>query len=513
MKINRTRNAARNIVFGIMERIIALIFPFISRTVFIYCLGAEFLGLNGLFTSIISVLSLTELGIGSAMVYHMYQAIAIDDSATICALLNFYKKCYRIIGTVIFIIGVFISPWLKYLIKGDIPDGINIYILFYINILNVSLSYILFAYKQLVLTAFQRNDIFSKVNVLLCILQNVFQIIILLVFKNYYLYCLVFILITGTRNIVNAKYVDKMYPQYKAQGKLSNALLQDIHNKVSALFINRVGNVVANSVDSIVISAFLGLALSAIYNNYIYIITTLTGFLQIYYSSISAGVGNSISVENVDKNYHDFEKLIFIQYWIVGWSSICLLCLYQPFMEIWVGEKWMLSFGMVICLVFYFYFWKIQDIVYVYKEASGLWQQDKYCSIVATIFNLCLNVFLVQFVGLYGIVISTILMNIIIIIPWRTHVLYKNYFRKKACVYYKKLLEHFIIVFVVSVMTYGLCNLIKGHMYFRFIIIGIICLVFPNFCFWIIFRRMLIYKETKGFLKDKIKVLKKNNKE
>jgi O-antigen/teichoic acid export membrane protein len=220
---------------------------------------------------------------------------------------------------------------------------------------------------------------------------------------------------------------------------------------------------------------------------------------------MSAGIGNSISVESNEKNYGDYSRLMYMQSWLVGWMSICLICLYQPFMEVWLGEKLMLPFSMVVLLAIYFFYWKIQDIVYIYIEAAGLWQHDRYASLAGALINLALNIFLVNIIGLYGIVISTIVMNILIIMPWRTRSLYKYYFKISSVSFYLTVLKSSIITVIGGIATYNVGNLIDGNKFIVLVVRALICVIVPNIIFWLFYRRDKLYGETKDFLMGKVK--------
>ena len=349
MKIERTRNATRNIIYGTIAKIYQLLVPFAVRTAMIYVLGAEYLGLGSLFTSILSVLNLTELGVGSAMVFSMYKPIAEDDTPRICALMSLYRKYYRIIGSVILVVGIVITPLIPKLVKGDVPDGISLIVLYWLNLGATVLTYFLFAYKNSLLSAHQRLDIGNKISMIIMTLQYALQIGAIFL-KNYYLYVIVALFTTALNNIVTAVIVDKMYPEYKPVGKLDKKEIKIINRRIRDLFTAKIGGVVVDSADSIVISAFLGLTVLAMYNNYFYIMSSILGFIGILFSSCTAGIGNSIIIESDEKNYNDLKKFLLIISWIAGVCTCCLLCLFQPFMKIWVGEKYMLSMPMVICM-------------------------------------------------------------------------------------------------------------------------------------------------------------------
>ena len=201
VKLSRTKNAVRNIYCGLFNKIITILFPFLIRTVLIKKIGIEYAGLNSLFSSILQVLNLTELGFASAVVYSMYKPIAEDDKDTICALLNFYKRVYFIIGLVILALGTAVMPFLQHLIKGNIPQDINIYVLYSIYLVNTSLSYLLFGYKNSLLNAHQRRDVISNILTITQGLMNICQLLILVTIKNYYLYVLMMPIFTVLNNV------------------------------------------------------------------------------------------------------------------------------------------------------------------------------------------------------------------------------------------------------------------------------------------------------------------------
>lgn len=506
MKLERTKNSVKGIVSGLINKIILLIIPFIVRTIFINTLGMEYLGLNSLFSSILNILNLAELGVGSAIVFSLYSAIAKNDEKEICALMNFYKKIYRIIGTIVIAIGLVMLPFIKKLCNGSVPDDVNIYILYLMYLANSASSYFLYAYKNCLLTAFQQTYIANNVSTLVKVILNVLQAIFLLLGQGYYVYLGLAILATIAENIINAIFATKKYPDYKAKGEIPKEEKNMIYKKVKALFLYKVGGVVLSSVDSIVISAFLGLTVLGKYNNYYYVITVLFGFLQIYINSMLAGVGNSIASETREKNYKDFNILNFIQGWIVGWCSICLVCLYQPFMELWAGKENMFGIGVAISLAIYFYVWKMMDVTNLYKEAAGLWEYDKFRPLIASAVNLIANILLVQVIGIYGIIISTILSIIVVILPWSTYILYKYYFKTGFKEFWKKYIVNILITAFATLITYGICSLISIINIGTLIIKGIICVVIPNIIYLLLYSRTSDFKETKVWIIDKIKL-------
>ena len=372
MKIERTRNASRNIAFGIALKCYQIFVQFMMRTAMIHFMGIQYLGLNSLFTSVLQVLNLAELGVGSAMVYSMYKPIAEDDNITICALLKLYRTYYRVIGLVIAIIGCLLTPLISRLISGEVPPGINIYILYLLNLGATVLSYWAFAYKNSIFQAHQRVDIVSKVTLVTSTIQCVLQLVVLWVYRNYYLYVIVVLLTQTLTNIIIAIDADKTYPQFKPKGKVSKVDIVRINRRIKDLFTSKIGGIIYDSADTIVISAFLGLTVLAVYQNYFYILNAITGFVAVIFSACTAGIGNSIVMESKEKNYQDLNKFTFIITWIAGFCSACLLCIYQPFMELWVGKDLMLSLSAVVCFVIYFFVRQFNALFNMYKDASGM---------------------------------------------------------------------------------------------------------------------------------------------
>lgn len=498
MKIERTRNASRNIIWGIFERMIGVLLPFITRTILIKVLGAEYLGLNSLFTSILQVLSISELGIGTAIVFSMYRPIAEDDNETLCALLNMYRKIYSAIGLIILFAGMAILPFLPRLISGECPAGINVYILYFVYLFNTVISYFLYAYKQAIFSAYQRNDLISKRTAIVSFGSNLLQIGVLLTLKNYYAYVLIIPLATIGTNILNAILANKMFPELKCSGEVSKQTKQDIKKRIIGLMSFKIYNVIFTSVDTIVISSFLGLRPLAIYNNYYYVQSAIIGFLNILTASITAGVGNKMITNDVEENYYDFKKFTFANGWICSWCAVCLVCLYQHFMKCWVGIELVFPFHTMLLMVFYFLLPRITTMTYTYREAAGLWWEDRIRPLVATAVNLSVNIFLVRIIGMDGVIISTLICTIFINVPWGSMVLFKHYFKRKPYEYFGQLLYYITITAISCGATLGICSLLSENGWSFLFVKGVICCVIPNLIFLLFYHRMREFAYMKG---------------
>lgn len=505
--IERTQNATRNIVFGIILKIYQIIVPFLMRTAMIYLMGVQYLGLNSLFTSVLQVLNLAELGVGSAMIYSMYRPIAEDDETTICALMKLYRTYYRVIGLAIAFSGGVLAPFIPKLISGDIPDGVNIYILYFLNLGATVLSYWLFAYKNSVILAHQRTDVVSRVTLITSTIQYALQLFVLWAFHNYYIYVVVMLFAQALTNIVTALCADKLYPQYKPKGNVEKIQVQRINQRIRDLFTTKIGGMVYDSADTIVISAFLGLTVLAVYQNYFYILNAITGLIAVVFSACTAGIGNSIVMESKEKNYQDLNKFAFIITWIAGLCSVCLLCIYQPFMELWVGKDLMLSLSAVVCFVIYFFVRQFNALFNLYKDASGMWHEDRLRPLAAALTNLVLNLLLVQVIGIYGILLSTVLAILCVGMPWLLHNLFTVIFEKKHMWHFiGRLVKYTSVVTISCVVTYFICSRFSIGLIPTILVRGVICLIVPNLIYYLAFRNtrefrqslQLVNKMTKG---------------
>lgn len=478
---SRTKNAVRNILTGFMYNAVGILFPFLTRTILIYVLGVEYVGLGSLFNSLLNVLSLAEAGIGSALVYKMYQPIAEGDIQKVNALYNFYKYCYRIIGLIMLIMGLILLPFLHLFIKSELLPDVNLYVLYIVYLANTVLSYFLFAYKNSLLTAHQRNDINNKISITICFLQNMIECLALFFFRNYYCYVIVIPLMTIVINLVRSKYVDRMFPQYVCEGQIEKDDINSLKKQVGGLLFSKIGDIALTNVDTIVISAFWGLGVLGKYNNYYYIIATLFTILGMINSSIVPSVGNIVFTKSKTELQTDYQKFSFLYIAICSWFSIFYLCLVQPFIEIWIGKENQLDSLMVVLLTIYLYVSKINDMTWVYRQASGLWWEGKWIPFISAIFNLITNLCLVQAIGLPAIVISTILCRVFIMLPAGSHNLFRIFFQDigmwKRYMAYQAAYAGSTVV--SAVITYLCCMQIKGNVWMVLIGRGVICLMLP----------------------------------
>lgn len=500
---SRLKNSKRNIYAGLFRQLINIFLNFVIRTVILYTLGVEYQGLSGLFTSILQALNMTELGFAAAVTFVLYRPIAEDDTPTICAIMAFLKKVYKVMGLIILVAGLIIMPFLPHLINGSYPSEINIYALYAIYLTNAVVSYMLYAYKSTLLTAMQRIDLVSNAYTITNTAGKILQILILILFKNYYVY--VFLILAGSiaNNIMVEIISRKVYPKIIAQGNISPEIKGSIIKQVKAIFINKIGDVARNSFDNIVLSAFVGLTAVAVYDNYYYIYSALYGVMGIIVQSLKASIGNSLVKESVDKNYSDLLKFNFIFMWIVGWCSVCLFALYQPFMMIWMGGKseLILSFTDMTLFCLYFYSISMAYTKNAYLEAQGLFHESRVLYILEAIGNLILNIILCKFLGVTGILIATIVTIFVFNFAGGTIVLFMYYFKRTS----KQFAMHHCIYFIVTVIAGIVTNIVCQQVPLDGIVgFGLrfgICILLPNIIYTVAYFKLPQFNSMKMIIK------------
>lgn len=500
MPESRSVNTKRNIVSGFILKTITMILPFVIRTAILYCLGEEYVGISSLFTSILQVLNLAELGFSNAIVYNMYRPIAENDDVKVCALLNFYRKVYLAIGSIILVVGIIIMPFIPKMIKGTWPSEVNIYFLYFLYLLNSAVSYFAFAYKSALLNALQRMDLSNIIITVVYIGKYLVQLFVLIAFKSIYLYVITAIIASIVNNIVTGVVSEKKYPQYSAKGNLPKDEIKNIKKHVGGLMICKISDTTRNSFDSIVLSALFGLTVVAMYSNYYYVFSSVYGILLIVTQGMQASVGNCIATESTEKNYEDMRKFQFIFSWLAGWCTICMLCLYQPFMMVWTGKALVLPEKDMILFCVYFYVLNLNNMRNLYFTGNGLWWAGKKSFIYESLANLLLNLLLGRLLGVTGILLATIMTVLVYNFVARTNILFKQYFKFSPKEFYVDAIKHALLTCVVGMISFFCTNSISGASIMQLVLGAIVCLIVPNLLYALLYRKDPIFAEACNFI-------------
>ena len=488
MKLAVTKNAFRNTAWGFLYRFIALVGPFAIKTIIIKRIGMEYSGLNTLFNSILMVLDLASLGFSSSLVYTMYDAVARDDHAAICAMLNFFRKVYRIIGLVILGMGLCVMPFLPQLVGSGAPADANLYVMWALYLSDVVLQYVIFGYVHAIFAAYQREDTRLKIMVMRYIVQYALQIVILLVFANYYLYLITLPLMVIPNDLANYFAAKKQFPFISCIGTPPPETKKAIYHRVKTLFAHKVGYTIIINIDSILISSALGLSVQSLYSNYYYILNAVAALVEIITTGCLAGIGNKLITDTEDDNHRTFLNLTYGWVALIGFCSVCMLCLYQPFIGgVWIGEEGLLDTSVVVLLALLFYFWMFRVMQSTYRDAAGLWTKDWPKSLIGMVVKLALSISLIritQHVG--GALLPTILIQLLLFFPWEVFLLYRHLFHRSWHRYVLQMGKYTLITLAGAALSYGCCMwLLPANSLLTFLgRLGIVCVIFPSV--WVI---------------------------
>lgn len=504
----RKANSIKNAIISAIMNIITIIFGFVAQKVFIITLGNEYLGLNGLFSNILSMLSIAELGFGSAIIYHLYKPVANNDEDSIKSLIKFYKKTYNLIALIILIGGMLITPFLPNLI-GNLTIECNLYFLFLLALFDVVVSYLL-TYKRSILYATQKNYILNLVHILYVIFVNVFEIVTLFLYKNYVIYLIIKIIFRFLENIVINFIVNKQYPFLRKNNAkdISEDTKKDIIQKVKGLIYHKIGRTIVLGTDNIIISSFLGVTIVGLYSNYYMIINAVNNLFGQVFSSISGSVGNLLIKENSKKTYNIYKSILLANSWLYCVSATCILSLMQSFIKIWLGESFILSYSVLVILVINFYVQGIEKTSILFKEAGGIFYEDRYIPLIEAIVNIVFSIIFVKYFGLFGVFLGTFMSTLILFLYSYPIFVYKKIFKKPYLLFFKDLIKH-ILIFTISLISIYILNLYFSSCEINIIIKLIIELglgiIVPNIIYFVSFRKKDEYKYFENIIKRKIK--------
>lgn len=505
--MTRVQNVKRNTTYSIVKFAVQLVLQFVLRTVLIYTLGAKYLGVNGLFTNIFSLLNLAELGIGSAIVFSMYKPIAEGNTEQVKALNNLYKKLYFVIALVVGVLGAAITPFLPYLITGDTTGlEVNIYIVYLLFLANTLVGYFS-AHKRSLLFAFQRNDVENKVKSGTLIVSTVLQIVALLLFRNFYAYVILMVVGTLLDCILVQVFANKLYPEINGKAEPLNPVIKkEITKNVAAMSMHKIGYAVVFSTDNILISALVSYIVLGYYSNYVLITESISTFISLLITALQASVGNYMATQS-NKEVHTFyKKSNFALSWLIGFCTISLICLFQPFMYIWTGNmEYILPNLSVLLIVISFYLRKMRTNTIMFRDCAGLMWKDRWSPIAEAAINLGASIVLAKFMGLNGIILGTIISTVVAPLWVEPFVLYKHYFKKSVWRYFGKYAFYTVVTVGAGALTYWLCSLLPFAGIGWFVLKCGICLVVPNVIFLLCYFKTSEFKGVIGLAKQVLK--------
>lgn len=503
MKVSRSKSTMLNSSILTLVQIFTILVKFITQTIFIKYLGKEYLGLNGLFTNVLSVLSFAELGVGSAIVFSLYAPLAKRDENSISALMNLFRKAYNAIGIIIAFAGVVMIPVLPYLIK-DYNDLTHVSLYFVLYISNSVVSYF-FTYKRSLLIADQKEYISALNQLKYTALQVVLQVAVLFFFHSYAYYLIVAIITTLLSNFTISRKVDRLYPYLSKHRnlKVDTKSIHIIRNNIVGMVGSKIGSIVVRSTDNLLLSAFMGIYIVGIYSNYLLIVTSISSVFTKLISSVTASVGNLIAENNKKRTFDVFRTHYTINFFIVSVSAGCLLVSLNPFIKFWAGKSYTLALSIVIIIVLNYFFDQLRQSSLTFITAYGLFVANGKKSVVEAIMNFAFSfTLLVGFhLGIRGVLLGTILTNLILNSWWEPLLLFragfgfrKKYMRFYLINYWLSNLAILSFIFVGSQFIFYLDTYIHNSNFLIALINSILMLILQLIYFTIFYSRTSGYK-------------------
>ncbi|MDF0727757.1 hypothetical protein PY093_13845 [Cytobacillus sp. S13-E01] len=484
----RVKNSIKNIAAGIGNQIIITSLSFVSRTVFITYLGVEYLGISGLFTSILAMLALAEAGIGSSIMYSLYKPVAENDHGKINQLMRLYRNAYLVIALIVLFFGLSIMPFLEYFIKNSSIESINlIYLIF---LLNTVVPY-LYLHKNSFLNVCQKGYIVTGVYSVSSIISTALKIGILYYTQNFILYLVVESFITLTTSIILAFIVNKLYPflTEKVMTKLDDDTKQNIIRNVKAIVLQNIGVFLVFGTDNIIISSFISVTAVGLYANYLMLIEICRTFINQIFNNLYHSVGNLVANETKEKVYSIYKVSWLLNFWLYSFFSIILAIMLEPFIILWIGSEFLMSESVLIVLVILFYERGMRNSITTVKTTAGIFHEDRFAPLCQAALNLTFSIILVQYIGIIGVFIGT-LISAIAVPFWTTpYLVYKKVFEKPVINYFKQYLFFLVVGFGTYYSTKFLSDFIVIDNIFTLFATGLICLVIPNVIYLAIFYK------------------------
>lgn len=465
MEQSRTTKSARNAIYGMTGLLINIVISFVAKSIFITCLGNEYNGLNGLFSNILSVLNLAELGFAGSIAFTLYKPLQNGNEREIAAIMNYYAKVYRTIALVVLVVGAAVIPFLQYLINEDISElsfNINELRIFYsLYLLNTVCSYLL-SYKRTIIRADQNAYIISLVDNVGNILLNIVQIVLLILTKNYYAFLVVMVAKTLLNNIIIHIIASKKYKylgKYKKE-KITKEEKSYILKNVRAMMLHNIGGVAIGGTTSLVISAFVSVVEAGMYGNYLMIVNNVAAFINIIFTSMTASIGNLCVEKDEEEQYKVFRRINYLACMCGVFVFSCMIALFQPFITVWIGEDNLLPVSTVIVISFSAMVGNLRNAVLDFRTAKGLFVADRYKPLIEAALGVGLSIGLSYVLGITGVVLGYTMATFLFAFPVENYVLFKKGFHKSMPKQMLHVLATVLFAFLVAFVNYFIVGMV-----------------------------------------------------
>lgn len=496
--MTRTEHSLRNLRAVLVFQTSALFTAFLTRKIFVDVLSQEYLGLDGTFSNILVALSLAELGLGDAITFSLYKPLAEKDTRKLCALMGIYQRAYQIIGIVVALLGCAIAPFLPVLIR-DLPDLPYVYLIYFLFVANSVLSYF-FVYKQSLILADQKRYVITSYRYGFWTVLYLAQAVFLLLTREYLVYLVLQLVETLLENWILARKAEDMYPflRKKRTVPLDHETRKNVTDNTKAMFLHKIGGVMVFNTDNLLLSYFIGVVAVGVYSNYLLVIKGLRNFYKMLFGAFTGSVGNLGATCGKENALSVYRRMNFAGSWLIGWCSICLMILFNPFLELWVGPEYLFSADIVLLIVLNFYVTGMREVNQTFQNAYGLFQQMKYKSIVEAIINLIVSIALVRPFGVAGIFVGTLSSTMLTCFWAEPYIVYRHALGCPVRRYFYQYGVSTVLTAVAGYITWLVCTILPGTGIVLFSEMTAVCAILPNIIFVICLRK----NEEYFFLKE-----------
>lgn len=407
LPMSRTANVTKNLTVGVISKVFLLGATFVVRTLFIRILGAEYTGISSLYSNILSLLNLAELGFGSVLTYELYKPLKDNDEETVAALVALFKKIYTAIIAVVLTFGLLLIPFLKYIVKSDLNQ--SELLIYYVLYLMDSVASYFVAYRTMVIEADQKRYVTNLAEIIAKFAMYICQSIYLVLTRDFLGYLIIQVAFTILKNVALHIVSLRMYPYLSRKNTACKTNIDTgrIYKNVKAMCVTKISGVILNQTDSIIISILLGTIYVGYYSNYYMLIIYLNSIYSIIVTSMEASVGNLNAEGNQEKSYSIYKRIDFLLSSINVFCVAEFICIVQDFITVWIGEEYIQGWPLIIALMVTFYLQQSMNTVLIYRQTMGLFEAVKKAYPIMAMLNIILSILLGKIMGVAGVALAT----------------------------------------------------------------------------------------------------------
>ena len=507
---SRTEYSILNMMTGVGGYAINTVIGFICRMVFVRCLSADYLGVNGLFTNLLTVLSLAELGIGNAVVFALYKPLAEHDEEKIASLVKFYGTAYKIIGLVVALVGIAMIPFLNVIITEQPAIRESLYLLYVINLFNTSSTYF-FSYRSSLIIAAQQNYIVGGINYIITILQSLLQMAVLILTHNYLWYLLIQTVGTFLYNVIISKIAVIKFPYIKEKDiqPLDEKERKTLFENIRDLMIYKISGLLVNSTDNILITFFKGLTITGVASNYTLLVNTINSLLGQIFNGLTASIGNHNALETNEKKYEMFSFLNLLNFWIFGWASLGIIFCSSDIVELCFGKEYTLPIYIPLIMAANFFTTGMLNAVWTYKHTMGLFRYGRFLQLFTGILNIVFSLLLGHYWGLFGILAATFVARLFTSIWYDPYAIFVHGFRMSPIGYLKKYIYYLIVLGMAAICCGLSFKVIQGNIFIQVLSKIVLCSIVTNVIFYLSFYKTKEFEKIKNSYKNVKKIFLK----